>query len=148
MSKMKRYIGEAGVAGLEENVYITVSIDTEELRDTLEVAKKAYMASSSIDMIRIHTSTDIVTLHWDEVHKPELENQFNENGKQLIPYEGPDLLEMDSDHPDCYRWECEAFEIQNVAYRNEKWNPSVCLVGFARHWDGKLWIDLPKSAWE
>ena len=51
MSEMKRYIGEAGVMGLEENVYIKVSIDTGELRDTLEVAKKAIMDNSSIDMI-------------------------------------------------------------------------------------------------
>lgn len=148
MSKMKRYIGEAGVMGLEENVYIKVSIDTGELRDTLEVAKKAIMDNSSIDIIRIYTSTDIVTLHWDEVNKPELEKQFCEISKQLIPYDGPELLEMDSDHPDCYRWEGEAFEIHNFAYQNEEWNPSVRLVGFARHWDGKLWITLPKSAWE
>lgn len=145
---MKQYIGEAGVMGLEENVYIKVSIDTGELRDTLEVAKKAIMDNSSIDMIRIYTSTDIVTLHWDEVHKPELEKQFNEIGKQLIPYDGPELLEMDRNHPDYYRWEGEAFEIYNFALRNEEWKPRVDLVAFARHWDGKIWISLPKSAWE
>ena len=143
------YIGLAGVMGLEEDIIVKVTLDLDKLKEKMEIAKSILLKTQDVDMLSMDIYPEFEQLQWDVLDEnDELRKTLENAGKMLIRYDGEDLKALHYEDIQHYRFECTNYEIRNNAIANKYWSPSIYFTAFARHFDGKLWINLPSSAWE